>query len=194
MSFPDKNSSPVGILLAAGNSQRFGSNKLLHPVNQYASMLLASLDNISSVVDEVFVVVNPELSNYRSQLERPGVTVLINRKADQGMATSLVCGVSASEDAAGWIIALADMPYINPATFKLLLERFVSDRKIILPEYKEKKGHPVIFSSHFKTQLLKLNGDTGGREIIQQHQQCVETVNVEDEGVVKDIDFKHEII
>lgn len=194
MSTPEKKSKPVGILLAAGKSQRFGSNKLLHPVNNHASMLLASLDNLSSVVDEVFVVINPELESYRCKLEREGVTLVINQCAEQGMARSIACGVRASEDAAGWLIALADMPYIKSATIESLLAHFTAGKGIIVPEYKNRKGHPVIFSSDYKAQLLNLTGDTGGRNIIRHHPQCVEAVEIDDPGVLKDIDCKNDII
>lgn len=193
---------PTGILLAAGRSQRFGSNKLLHPIknntNDHKVMLLVSLEKLTHVLSKVLVVISPALSHYRNDIEKRGARVVVNEHPEQGMARSLVCGIRASDDAAGWLIALADMPAIKTQTIELLSTRLTSEKRIIAPQLSSgggnsARGHPVVFSHHYKDELLALKGDRGAREIIRQNPQFLELVPVEDGGVLMDIDYRHQL-
>ena len=137
---------PVGILLAAGSSQRFGDNKLLYPVIEDMPMLLVSAQKMASVLPNSIVVINEPLKKYQDQLEQLDLLVVINKDADRGMASSIVCGISHSADASGWLISLADMPYIKQQTLSLLADKLKAGASIIAPEFNKQRGHPVGFN------------------------------------------------
>lgn len=184
------NDWPVGVLLAAGQGKRFGGNKLQHSVQGDTPMLLQSAQTLVSVLPGAIVVINSTLLSYTTQLETMGLQVVVNAHAEQGIGSSIACAVAASRDAPGWLIALADMPYIETNTVRMLVEKMQVGTEIVAPVYKGKRGHPVGFSQHFRDELLALREDVGAREIIKKHQDRLELVTVNDAGVIKDIDYQ----
>lgn len=191
-------SLPVGILLAAGQSRRFGANKLLHPVLDDIPMLIASAQTLASVLPGTIVVINQELAPYTIQLEALGLKVVINENYETGIGSSISCGIRASENAheyiSGWLIALADMPYIKPETILLLAEKIRDGAAIVAPVFEQQRGHPVGFSHRYLSELIVLSEDIGARNIIDNHQDNLELVTVSDDGVIKDIDYISELV
>ena len=185
--------NPVGILLAAGSSQRFGSNKLLYPLANDTPMLLLTAKKLAEALPGSLVIINENLTRYKYQLEKLGLDVVINTQAEKGMGTSIACGVKHSLEASGWLIMLADMPYIKTATLSLLANKLAAGTGIVAPGYKQQRGHPVGFSAEFKDELLALNKEIGARNIIRHHQNQVKLIDTDDEGVIQDIDNKDEI-
>ena len=183
------NKLPVGILLAAGQSRRFGSNKLLHPIMDNTSMLMVSAKTLASVLPEAVAVINQDLEPYTTQLEQLGMRVVINEQAEKGMGSSIACGVQASQDAAGWLIALADMPYIKGESISQLANKLNDGADIVAPVFDQQRGHPVGFSQRYKEELIALNDDVGARHVIANHQSQLELLPSNDEGVVTDIDY-----
>jgi len=183
---------PVGVLLAAGKSKRFGSNKLLHPIVDNTPMLLVTAQKIASVLPGSVIVINQALKNYTDQLEQLSLQVVINKQAEQGMGSSIACGVRASQEASGWLIALADMPYIKTDTLTLLANKLNEGARIVAPLFNQQRGHPVGFYHDYLNDLLALRGDTGARYIIQRDQERLEFVPTNDEGVVRDVDYPQE--
>jgi len=186
---------PVGILLAAGKSQRFGSNKLLYPVTDNMPMLLVAAKKLVTVLPGSIAVISRELVPYTDQLEKLkqlGLRVVINEEADRGMGRSIACGVLASQDAPGWLIALADMPYIKTETFALLAEKLGNGAEIVAPllnnRGEQRRGHPVGFSQRYKNELLALDDDVGARHVIANHPSELELVPTRDVGVTMDVD------
>ena len=114
---PGMSKAPVGILLAAGKSTRFGSNKLLHPLTDNRPMLLVSAEKLAKEMPASIVVINEQLIPLSAQLEQMGLRVVVNERAEQGMGSSIACGVGACQDASGWLIMLADMPSLKTECF-----------------------------------------------------------------------------
>jgi molybdenum cofactor cytidylyltransferase len=114
--------------------------------------------------------------------------VIVNDQADRGMGSSIACGIKASEMAAGWLIALADMPYLKTKTMRQLCNRLQQGADIVAPLFNQQRGHPVGFGRRFKKELMLLNEDVGARNIISKHQEQLELMPTCDAGVVTDID------
>ena len=184
---------PVGILLAAGQSRRFEGNKLLHPVFDDTPMLIASAKTLRKVLPDVIVVINQELVPYTTQLEALGLQIVVNEFSETGMGSSISSGVRASENARGWLIVLADMPYIQPETITLLAEKMRDGADMVAPVFEQQRGHPVGFSHRYISELTGLSEDIGARNIINHHRDKLELVTVEDDGVIKDIDYISEL-
>lgn len=186
------NSKPVGVLLAAGQSSRFGTNKLLHPLIDNTPMLLLSAEKLATVLPDSVVVINRELADLSSQLEQLGLHVVVNEQAEQGMGSSIACAIRASEsinpDAGGWLILLADMPYIETRTIQQLLRQLEQGAAMVAPVYRQQRGHPVGFNQRYKNELLALNRDTGARDILKKYKRHLRLLPVEDDGILIDID------
>ena len=185
---------PVGILLASGHSRRFGSNKLLHPVDGDTGMLFITAKKLCSVLPGCIVVISQELLPYQSQLEQLGASIVINEHAHKGMGSSIACGIQASSEACGWLIALADMPYVKTATLTQLAEALQAGADIVAPSYRQQRGNPVGFNPRYKQQLLSLNQDIGARDIIARHQDKLQLIPTTDASVTTDIDQPSDII
>ena len=178
----------TGILLAAGSGTRFGGGKLLHPLADGTPIGIASLRSLRAALPEVLAVVRRSDDGLRMLLEAEGVSVLICSDAHLGMARSFVCGIDASRDADGWIIALGDMPFVLPRTIKSVAGHTAQTGRIAIPAYRGERGHPVGFGRRYLDELLKLQGDEGARSVIGRHPRDLEIVDCDDRGILRDID------
>ena len=178
----------AGILLAAGKSTRFGTNKLLHPLADGTPLVMAALLHLRHQVDEVIVVVSPDDAATQNLLAREQVRLVACRQSVRGMGASIACGVLASPDADGWLIALGDMPSIPPELIAELAARLKHGAAIVAPSLDGKRGHPVGFGREFFESLSHLDGDAGARTILETHTARVELVPTHHSGVLLDID------
>jgi len=202
----------AGILLAAGRGTRFGSMKQLATLPNGQTLLAASALNLRAAVARVTIVVSDDalLIEHALHIARAhDCGVVVNPRAREGMATSIECGINKMDDATGWLIALADMPFIQPASIAAIaaaltklnemselnglerldkLKRPNSLDQIIVPTYLGQRGHPVAFGAKYAEELCQLTGDTGARDLIRLHQACVVLHPLDDAGIVTDID------
>lgn len=173
------------VILAAGNSRRFPTNKLLKPLPAGNCLLDISVQLARTLTPNVTMVINQN-AQLQQHCQVQHYHYLINSQSDTGMASSITCGVVASADAAGWAIFLADMPCISSDTLQLLTQHW-PEHEVIQPTYQQQPGHPVIFSHSWFEQLTNLSGDQGARELLRDNPQ-VFRLETNDPGVCFDID------
>ena len=178
----------VGILLAAGSSSRFGSDKLLHPLADATPLGLAAARRLRPACDRVLAVVRPGSDRLADLLAAEGFELVVSADARLGMGHSLAAGVRAAADAAGWIIALADMPYIAPASYGHVATALRAGGSIVVPEYRGRRGHPVGFAHQWGEQLTALTGDEGARRIVTAFPEAIVRCETDDPGIVRDVD------
>ncbi len=183
----------TGILLAAGSSRRFGSNKLVVPLPDGTPLVLAVVRRLRLVVDAVIVVVNPQDRVLPELLTSENVQVVICENADAGMGTSLAAGVAASRDARGWLIALADMPAVQFSTLQQVVQALDNGAVLAAPYHAGQRGHPVGFHSRFRDELLTLSGEAGARDILTRHVAALTRLDVDDVGILLDIDTQADL-
>ena len=188
----------VGVLLAAGIGQRFDPSgnrlKLLEPAPAGAwagePLALAALRNLLAAITEVIVVLRPAQDERQRRLHAllaaEGAQLALNPEADAGMGTSLACGVRVRADAAGWLIALADMPAIAPATVAAVRDALLRGHDAAAPRYRGQRGHPVGFVRACRDELLACTGEAGARSVFLRHPPHL--VDVDDPGCLLDID------
>lgn len=186
-------SFPVALLLAAGAGSRFGGDKLLHPLEDGVAMAAHAARNLREAGLEVLAVVRPGDYPLREVLEIEGCSVRVCADADQGMGVSLAHGVAETRDAAGWIVALADMPRIRPATIAQVAQGLAQGQALVAPAYQGERGHPVGFGRRFLNDLLALSGDSGARAVVQRNQNLLQIFECGDPGVLIDIDSREEL-
>lgn len=178
----------AGIVLAAGRATRFGSDKLLHPLADGTPMALASAYALRAVVPRTIAVIAPNNRRLAALFAAHGIETAIAEDADSGMGASLAAGVAATADATGWLVALGDMPYIQPHTVGRVANMLRAGARLAAPRYDGRRGHPVGFSAWFRDELLRLHGDQGARAILQRHAPELVLVECGDPGVLLDID------
>lgn len=183
----------TGILLAAGSAKRFGAPKLLHPLPDGTPIAKASAKTLVTVLPKTLAVVKPGDSVLIEMFSELGLTVIENSLANEGMGKSIASGVNASSDADGWLIMLADMPWIQPATILTLVERLKKGASMVAPEYTGRRGHPVGFSSRWLHSLCALEGDRGARDLIADNPDALELIITQDAAVLWDIDFPQDL-
>lgn len=182
-----------GILLAAGASKRFGSDKLLHPLAGQTPVALAALARLRAAVPHVIAVVRPGATVLENLLSEAGATVILCANADDGMGASLAAAVSASGEVAGWVVALADMPYIRPETISKIAAAVAAGSPIVAPSYRGERGHPVGLAARFRPQLQTLRGDEGARSVLKDNAALIKLIDVDDPGVCRDIDTPEDL-
>jgi len=185
--------STVGILLAAGQSTRFGSNKLLHHLKDNIPMVLLSARHLNSVMDTTIAVVDDMSGDVAGLLIKEGMQVIQNSIASQGMGTSIACGVASAPEAPGWVIALSDMPSIPEDIIRAVVTGLEQGADIIAPVYinsqgKNQRGHPVGFSARHAQALMQLDDDRGAQSILLANSDSVELIRTNEQGVIRDID------
>ena len=186
----------VGVLLAAGRGTRFGADKLLASLPRPSSDastrtsvgVAAALHLVSAIPDSV-AVVRDDADALAQQLGRAGLRVVRCERADEGMGASLACGVAAARNADGWVIALADMPWIAPSTIGAIAAALANGADIVAPTYRSERGHPVGFARRHYAALAALRGDAGARAVVERERACLTLIDVADAGVVRDIDL-----
>lgn len=180
----------VGLLLAAGRGRRFdpagGRDKLLQLLPDGRTVVATAAANLLAAVATVVAVVRPDAPLLTRELEALGCEMLTCKNADDGMATSLTNGLTHTANATGWVVALADMPYVQPATISALVAALAQGADIAVPTYHGLRGNPVAFGPTHLPQLLRLAGDEGARSLLQH--VTVTEVMVDDPGIRHDID------
>jgi molybdenum cofactor cytidylyltransferase len=177
------------LLLAAGKSRRFGGDKRRAIIEARETLLEKSLQVYRGAGYPVLLCLSARLQDdaLEERVTAAGVSVLRAQNAENGMGATLAEAVGSVGGVSALIIALADMPGILPDTLALLESHLGTDR-IVYPVYKGQRGHPVIFGSAFFPLLQQQSGDRGASGIIDQNQACCFPVDVEDPGVLMDID------
>ncbi len=183
----------VGILLAAGSAQRFGAPKLLQPLADGLPIAAAAAQTLMQVLPNTVAVVRPGDDALIEIFTELGLQVVENPRANEGMGSSLAAAVKASINADGWLIALADMPWVQPATMAGLLDRINNGASMVAPVCSGQRGHPVGFSSRWRQALCELSGDKGARHLLSEHADELELMATEDTSVLKDIDVPQDL-
>jgi molybdenum cofactor cytidylyltransferase len=181
----------VGILLAAGSASRFGSDKLLAKMPDDTPIGVAALKNLAAAVDTVVAVVRLGDDALATVLAAHGARVTACPRAAEGMGESLAWGVRAAPAAAAWLIALADMPWVQPATVDRVGDALRHGAPIAAPTWQGAQGHPVGFADAFYAELIALSGDAGAKTILARHN--VALVATEDAGVLRDVDTPQDL-
>jgi molybdenum cofactor cytidylyltransferase len=191
--FIRKFSGTVGILLAAGAGTRFGGRKLMERLPDGTPVGVASLRSLQAVFARVLAVVRKGDDELAHTLAAENAEVIESVDARLGMAHSLASAVQSSEPEIGWVVALGDMPCIQPATILHIADQLERSRRIIVPVFSGERGHPVGFPKDLRVELLMLTGDVGARNVLQKHPERILRLEVSDRGILQDIDTRADL-
>jgi len=180
------------VLLAAGFSRRFGADKRRHRLDDGATLLAASARLYGDAFDRLVVVLRPEDDEAAREVGAACGSARIVRCPDAhlGMGHSLACGARQALDWDYLFVALADMPWVRPATLRQLRSTLASapPDAIVQPAHRGEPGHPVGFGRAHLRDLTALEGDAGARSLLRNAGSLRQVVAVDDPGVLADLD------
>ncbi len=207
--------APVGVLLAAGRGERFGGDKLRAPLPAVSGaggdrgsstrddatatsaaagecLGVAAARALLAAVPTVIAVVRADDEALAHALGAAGATIVRCADAGRGMGASLACGVRAVRArhpaAAGVVVALADMPWIRPATIARVAAAVAGGAAVAAPFHDGRRGHPVGFGATCLDALAALDGDDGGKSVVAAQGDGLLRLDVDDPGVLRDVD------
>ncbi|MEX3009397.1 NTP transferase domain-containing protein [Hoeflea sp. TYP-13] len=195
------------IVLAAGRASRMSSATHKEDEGLVPHKLLAEFDGVPLVrrscetaiasnggsVHAVTGYRSPEMS---AALEGLDVNIVDNPDFDEGMASSLRCGIAAvGPEAAGALVMLADMPAIRTEHLSAMIDAFrkVGGQAIVRAASGEVRGNPVILPRETFDSVLRLEGDVGARQIITSAGLPVIDVDIGDAALL-DVDTRQAVL
>lgn len=180
----------AGLILAAGRSSRMGVAKPLLPLGSMTVLENAITRVREGGVDEITVVVGWRGDEIGAVAARAGARVVVNADFDGGMFTSVVAGIrSVAPGCAGCLLLPVDVPLVRPSTIRAVLGA-VPDRRsaLIYPMFQGRRGHPPFLSRDLFAEILSHDGSGGLRTVLARHKGGADTVLVDDEGILRDMD------
>jgi molybdenum cofactor cytidylyltransferase len=192
-------SGVAAIVLAAGMSRRMGTPKQLLRIGE-ETILGRTLRNVrASAVSEIVLVLGHAAADVEKEISTAGVKIVHNREYQQGMGTSLRAGLAALDaETNATLVVLADQPFVRPETLNKLIACHKESRsqivipQIIIPMYKGFRGNPVLLDRLIFPELSALSGDVGCRAIFGSHTENIRKLEVDDVGILLDIDSQEE--
>ncbi|MFT7247166.1 MAG: molybdenum cofactor cytidylyltransferase [Candidatus Azotimanducaceae bacterium] len=189
------------IILAAGSSRRFGNDKRRSALPSGQILLEESIHKAASVIDEVIVVLRFGDKEFAKELEQrikgEGIKYYCAPDSAKGMGHSLANSISRVKDWGAALVFLGDMPFVQAETVESLLAEYEFRKKdvapIIIPVRHGRRGHPVLFAKQYFEEIAAIEGDHGAKIVIDAHPGQVFEVEVEDPGVIRDIDTPEDL-
>jgi len=179
------------IVLAAGLSSRMGVQKLLLPfggktvIGHIVDQLLAS------TIGDVHVVVGHQAGRISRELSGRAISIVKNPNYKSGMLSSVRCGLkNLPEKCKAVMVVLGDQPSITTELIDQMLKSFAATEKnILVPLYKSKRGHPIMFSRLYRDEVMAHYANVGLRGLLHNHPEDVFELTVSTASVLWDMDF-----
>ena len=175
------------LVLAAGASRRFGSDKRRHIIDGQP-LLKRTVEAAREARLSCRVCLRPGDGDIPLLLDLPDIGFIECGSASQGMGATLAEGIGYCGDWDGVLIVLGDMGWVRPATLEMLASK-LTPHTIVQPTFRTRPGHPVGFGREFFPELERLSGDRGGRDILVRNRSAWIELPVEDPGILQDLDL-----
>jgi molybdenum cofactor cytidylyltransferase len=188
----------TAVILSAGESSRMGSPKALLPcrgkpfLEHLLGVLRQAMASQPSAeagrgIGEIRVVLGAHTAEISDALRLPPSLVVVNPEWKQGQLSSIQAAISsvADDSSDGVMLFLVDHPLISADLVrKLAAEFYGSGRAIVVPTFRGKRGHPVIFARRLFRELLEAPAEQGARAVVWAHADKVLEVPTEEEGIL----------
>ncbi len=178
------------IVLAAGLSSRMGVQKLLLPFGGKTVISHIVDQLLASTVSEVNVVVGHQAERISAELSGRAVSIVNNPNYKSGMLSSVRCGLqSLPKKCRAVMVVLGDQPSITSELIdKMLQSLATTEKSILVPLYKGKRGHPILFSSLYRDEILTQYDNVGLRGLLHGHCDDIFELAVSTASVLCDMD------
>ena len=183
--------SVSGILLAAGQSLRFGgeTKQLLDFAGEPVIRRVA-VQACQSLLGEVVVVVGHRAGAVEAALAGLDLRSVRNARYREGLSRSIAVGIgSVDRGAEAALFMTADQPLLTKAVINRIVSRYIrTGAAIVVPCFEGQRGSPVLFDRQLFADLQALRKDRGGREIIRRCPELVEVVELKNGRALADMD------
>ncbi|AKL94593.1 metal dependent phosphohydrolase [Clostridium aceticum] len=177
----------AAIIMASGYSRRMKKDKLF--LEYRGETLIQQTINKVLQCDFSQTILVARERKILQLGEESGIKVVENKNADRGISESIKLGLTYANGCEGYMFFTADQPFLSTSMIHKLLQCFRENKTyIIVPHYKGRRGNPVIFPQKFKQDLMTLQGDIGGKVIINKYLEEVRFVEIDDEKTLFDVD------
>jgi molybdenum cofactor cytidylyltransferase len=179
------------MVLAAGRSRRMGVQKLLLPYRGRPLIAHVVDELLRSPVDPVIVVIGKDGGAIVEAIAGRDVHTVVNTSPKDEMLSSVRCGLTAMPDEAdAALVALGDQPEITADVVAELVRSFqATPRGIVVPTHKGRRGHPLLFATHYRCEILTRFEGRGLRGLLESHPHDVFEWQVGTAAVLEDIDL-----
>ena len=184
----------VGLLLAAGAATRFGSDKLRHALPHGVPIAVQAARPLKAELSRVVAVVKPGSDALAEALRKESCEVVVCENAAEGMGASLACAARAAGEAHGYLVALADMPFLRRSSIAAVRDALAGGAALVAPYFRARRGHPVGIAGRFYKDLLLLRGDEGAKKLLAAHERDLVKIPIGDPGVIRDIDRPEDLL
>lgn len=179
----------AAIVLAAGSSTRMGRNKLLLEIDGETLVRRVVRAACGAGLDRVVVVLGHDEARVRTELDGLSCETIVNPDHARGAGTSVHAGVRhVAAEATAAVIVLADMPRVSAAMIAGLVDRYrTTHAPVVFSRYGEIQAPPTLYDRALFGELLAIDDDRGGKQVVLRHQAEAEAV-VWPESALQDID------
>lgn len=184
------------IILAAGESKRMGSPKMLLPFSG-STMLETVLQNVKGAgLKNIIVVLGEKNDKILELVSNAHVMHCYNDDYKSGMLSSVQCGFrNIPEDFDAALVFQGDQPLISPLSVRSVIEEYISaDFGIVIPVFAKKRGHPILIDSKYRDKIEKLDPSKGLRSLASLYPEDVLEVETNDPGILRDFDTYEDYI
>ena len=178
------------VILAAGRSRRMGAPKLLLPLGGRPVIEHVADAVLASSVHDTWVVVSPESAGIRQALGGRGVQFVSNPYPEEGMLSSVRCGLRAvSRPSEAILVLLGDQPGLTAAIIERLIAVYrTAGKGLVLPTHGGRRGHPLLLDFRYRDEILSGYERTGLRGLLEAHLDAVAEVEMPMPAVLEDMD------
>ena len=178
------------VILAAGESRRMGTQKLLLPFGETTVVGAVVGTALASRVDRVLVVLGADKDDVREEIEPLGIDSVVNENFAEGMLSSVQAGFRAlPADAEAAVVMLGDQPFLPARVVDAVVEAFRrSGKGIVVPAFQGRRGHPVLVDLKYRDAVLALDPADGLRRLMRAHPDDIFEAEVEDAYILRDMD------
>ena len=178
------------IILAAGESKRMGSSKMLLPFKG-RSMIENVISNVSkSKADEIIVVLGAYFDELSLLMKRLDVSYCFNDNYMKGMLSSVQCGFkNLPQNYKAALVFQGDQPLIPPAVVDRVIDEYIrSGKGIIVPVFNSRRGHPLLVDKKYRGEIEKLLPDEGLHSLLDKFGEDLLEVETGEPGILRDFD------
>ncbi len=178
------------IVLAAGESRRMGTQKLLLPFGEATVVEAVVRAALASRVDRALAVLGSDRDAVRKKLEPAGVDFAVNEDFAKGMLSSVQAGFKAlPADAEAAVVMLGDQPFLPASVVDAVIGAYrESGKGIVVPAFRGRRGHPVLVDLKYRDEVIGLDPADGLRQLMRAHPEDIVEAEVEDANILRDLD------
>ena len=181
----------AGLILAAGESSRMGTDKatLTYRGRTFLELVVRTLGEVD--IERIVVVLGHQAEDIQRQIKVEAAQVVINPDYRSGQTSSLQVGLRSliADNLEAILLCLVDHPAVCAETVRRIVATFRQcGAPVVIPTYQGRRGHPVLIGRQVFRELLDLPAGMGANSVLRRFLPATQFVEVDDEGVVIDVD------